>query len=90
MKKENISFDVTEPFFIYVEFVCEVIEDTNYLIAFFNLGLFFKNLPATILWHFFYDKFFIWVYDGNVLYLKQAEVFIVILGHTAARNKNLG
>lgn len=60
MKKENISFDVNEPFFIYVEFDCgEVVEDTNYLIAFFNPGFFFKNLPVTILRNFFCNKEFI-------------------------------
>ena len=41
MKKECVSFDVNEPFFIYVEFFWEVIEDTNYLIAFFNPLIFF-------------------------------------------------
>jgi|GEM_PF-3947062 len=35
---------------------CEVVEDTNYLIAFSNPGFFFKKLPATILRDFFYDK----------------------------------
>ena len=79
MKKENISFDVTEPFFIYVEFVCEVIEDTNYLIAFSNPGFFFKKLPATILRDFFYDKIFLWISVVEIFYLKQTEVIIVNL-----------
>jgi hypothetical protein len=44
MKKGNMSFDVNEPFFIYVEFVCEVIEDTNNLIAFLNHYFFFLRI----------------------------------------------
>jgi hypothetical protein len=44
MKKDRMSFDGDEPFFIYVEFILnEVVEDTNYLIAFFNPGIFFEN-----------------------------------------------
>jgi hypothetical protein len=42
MKKGELSFDVNEPFFIYVEFD-EVFEDTNYLIAFSNPVFFFKK-----------------------------------------------
>ena len=39
---------MTEPFFIYVEFFWEVIEDTNYLIAFFNLKIFFEKFYKSL------------------------------------------
>ena len=38
---------------------CEVIEDTNYLIAILVPRFFFKKLPSTILRDFFYDKNFL-------------------------------
>lgn len=60
MKKGDISFDENEPFFIYVEFFCEVTEDTNNLIVFPNPGSFFQKMSATILRDFFFDKNFIW------------------------------
>jgi hypothetical protein len=56
MKKENLSFDVDEPFFIICRVCCEVVEDTNYLIAFLNPATFFEN---------FVDKIFM------VLFLKK-------------------
>lgn len=48
-----MSFDVNEPFFIYVEFISEVIEDTNNLIAFSNPGFFFSKIASA-----FFQKLF--------------------------------